>query len=429
MNKRRTSKTEARHTESTVRSTNVVESNHDERDSPEVEQQFRLFVQAVKEYAMFQLDPHGHVVSWNSGAERLKGYQAEEIVGKHFSAFYLPEDIKGGKPTRLLERAAESGQAEAEGWRVRKDKSLFWANVVVTALRGEDGTLRGFAKITRDMTERHAKEQLLAKTKEELQLRVEQRTAVLRRVNYELRTEIAERHRVEEQLRATVDQLRALAARLQSVREEERASMAREIHDELGQACTAVKMDLVLIGRKTTKGQVQLRTKIESTVGLVDGMIATLRRIASELRPRTLDDLGLIAALEWQAHEFESRTRIDCELTLPQEHIVLDDERSTAVFRIFQESLTNVVRHANASRVEARLEKIGGHLVFQIQDNGSGFDSEELKGRKSLGITGMRERALLLNGELKIEGRPGQGTSLTLRIPLPSSASGKQAPE
>jgi signal transduction histidine kinase len=189
-----------------------------------------------------------------------------------------------------------------------------------------------------------------------LELRAGQRAAVLSRVNEELRTEIAERQRAEKQLKHSRDQLRALAARLQSVREEERSSIAREIHDELGQACTAIKMDLALIGRKTTKRQVQLRAKVDSASQLVDNTIATLRRIASELRPRTLDDLGLSAALEWQAEEFESRTGIHCRVTLPQKPLALDSERSTAIFRIFQESLTNVARHAQATRVEARLE-------------------------------------------------------------------------
>src|SRR6266850_7614121 len=166
------------------------------------------------------------------------------------------------------------------------------------------------------MTARHSKDEALAKAKELLELRVEQRTAVLGRVNQELRTEIAERERAEEQLRASLDQLRALAARLRNVREEERTSIAREIHDELGQACTAIKMDLALIGHKTTKRQTRLRAKVDSATQLVDGMIVTLRRIASELRPRTLDDLGLTAALEWQAQEFESRTGIRCSVTL-----------------------------------------------------------------------------------------------------------------
>lgn len=393
------------------------------RDS---EERLRLLVHGVQEYAIFQLDPMGHVVSWNPGAERLKGYSSNEIIGKHFSLFYPQEDLLNNKPQELLEKAARHGQSEDEGWRIRKDGSRFWANVVITALRDPNRNLLGFAKLTRDMTERRKKEEALTRTKELLELRVEQRTAVLTRVNQELRTEIAERERAEEQLRNSLDQLRALAARLQSVREEERTSISREIHDELGQACTAIKMDLSLIGRKLAKKQTQLRTKVYCAIQLVDGTIAALRRIASQLRPRTLDDLGLAAALESQAQDFESRTGIPCNLILPQKALTLDPDRSTAIFRIFQESLTNVARHSHATRVEARLQVENDRVLFLVCDNGRGFDPEEAKARKSLGLVGMQERALLLNGDIKIEGVAGAGTTMTLTIPLPRPASRKK---
>lgn len=397
---------------------NVTEARKTEEVLRKSEEQFRLFVQGVQEYALFQLDPQGNVVSWNSGAQRLKGYGAEEIIGKHFSVFHSLEDVKRGKPGWLLKQAGERGQVEDEGWRIRKDGSRFWANVVLTALRNSNGTLQGYAKVTRDLTERHQREEALAKANQLLQQRVEQRAAVLARVNEELRTEIGERQRVEEQLRASLDEVRALAGRLQSVREEERGSIAREIHDELGQACTAVKMDLVLVSKKTARNQTKLREKIDSTIRLVDDMIVSLRRIASDLRPRTLDDLGLAAALEWQAQEFEKRTGITCHLKLPAERLILDGERSTAIFRIFQESLTNVARHAQATRVEAWLEVSGSELVFRIQDNGKGFIPEPRKPGKSFGLVGMQERAILLNGELKIETIPGAGTTLSLKIPF-----------
>ncbi len=402
----------------------VTDRSLAERTLRDSEERFRLLVEGVQEYAIFHLDPTGHVVSWNAGAERLKGYTSKEIIGKHFSVFYPQEDLMNDKPQNILAEATRHGQSQDEGWRIRKDGSRFWASVVITALRDPHGNLLGFAKLTRDTTEKREKENALTKAKEVLELRVEQRTAVLTRVNHELRTEIAERERAEQQLKTSLDQLRALAARLQSVREEERTSISREIHDELGQACTAIKMDLALIGRKLTKKQTQLHSKVDSAIQLVDSMIVILRRIASELRPRTLDDLGLSAALESHAQEFESRTGIRCSVTLPQEALHLDADRSTAIFRIFQESLTNVARHAHATRVEALLEIQNDRIIFQVIDNGSGFDPAEAKARRSLGLVGMQERALLLNGDLKIEGAPGAGTTLTLTIPLPRPVAG-----
>src|SRR5467141_3004383 len=205
---------------------NVTNRRHAEQALRESEERFRLLVQGVQEYAIFNLDPLGRVVSWNNGAERLKGYRAEEVLGKHFSVFYPPEGVTSGKPEQILAVATELGQSEDDGWRIRKDGSRFWANVVVTALRNAKGSLQGFAKVTRDMTDRHGKEESLAKAKELLELRVEQRTSVLARVNQKLRTEIAERVRAEEQSKASLEQLRALAERLQSAREEERSSIA-----------------------------------------------------------------------------------------------------------------------------------------------------------------------------------------------------------
>lgn len=397
---------------------NVTERKQAERALQEREERLRLLIGGVQEYAIFQLDPGGHMVSWNAGAERLKGYSADEIIGKHLSVFYPPEDVAEGKPQRILAEAARTGHIQDEGWRVRKDGSRFFAHIVLTALKDMTGSVRGFVKLTRDITAWREKEEALTKTKELLELRVEQRAAVLAQVNHELRTEIIERQRAEEQLKSSLEQLRALTARVQSVREDERSNIAREIHDELGQACTAIKMDLSLIGSKLAKTQAKLRRRIESSIKLVDEMIATLRRIAQYLRPRTLDDLGLSAALEWQAQEFQNRTGIECQLTLPPGPLALDRERSTAMFRIFQESLTNVARHAHASRVEAGIALEPGQILMHVSDNGVGFDPNEVRSKRSLGLVGMKERALLLNGSLELTAAPGAGTTLTLRIPL-----------
>lgn len=386
----------------------------------ENEETLRLLIESVSEYAIFQLDPRGHIASWNAGAQRMMGYRAEEVLGRYVSLLYDEKNTRSGRPGYNLAEAANIGESKDEGWRVRKDGTRFWASVVTAALRKANGDLHGFIKITRDVTERRTREAILKEAKEELERHVQRRAAALVQMNLDLRQEVAERKRIEGELRKSLEQLRALAARLQHVREEERALVAREMHDDLGQACTAIKMDLASIGRKTTSKESQLRAKVQSAMELVDKMIFTVRRIASELRPRTLDDLGLMAALEWQAQEFESRTGTCCILVLPKAQLELDFERSTAIFRIFQESLTNVARHAQATRVEARLEKQEDQLIFAIRDNGVGFDARQAT-RKSLGLVGMQERALLLNGELAIEGVPGSGTTVTLRIPLPQA--------
>src|SRR5206468_2525857 len=162
---------------------NVTDRKLQERLLRESEERSRLLVQDIQQHAIFQLDPMGQVVSWNAGAARLKGYASEEIIGKHFSVFYPEEDLNSKKPLHTLEQAARHGQSEEEGWRIRKDRSRFWASVVITALRDSNGSLIGFAKFTRDITERREREEVLTKAKELLELRVQQRTAVLSRVN------------------------------------------------------------------------------------------------------------------------------------------------------------------------------------------------------------------------------------------------------
>jgi PAS domain S-box-containing protein len=230
-------------------------------------------------------------------------------------------------------------------------------------------------------------------------------------------SDVSEAKRAEE-LRASGDQLRNLAARLLSVREEERTRIAREIHDELGQSLTAVRLDLSwLAGRLSGRSGVTLE-RIRSTVQLADSIIQSVRRISTNLRPAVLD-LGLAAALEWQTQEFQARTGIQCELRLLTQE-VFAPEVSTALFRIFQETLTNVARHAKATRVEVVEQKQRGRLVMRIRDNGCGFDPEDPSISRSLGLLGMRERAAILGGQVAISSAPGKGTTVTAWIPLRS---------
>ena len=219
------------------------------------------------------------------------------------------------------------------------------------------------------------------------------------------------------EVQRSLEELRALAARLQSIREEERKRVAREIHDELGQALTAIKLDLYSLLRHMPADQEERSKKTSSMLKLVDETIRSVRRISTELRPGMLDDLGLVATVEWAAGEFETRSGTKCQLDLPREHITIDPETATAVFRIFQETLTNVARHADASEVKVRLAKDDRELTLEVHDNGKGIAESKLSSHGSLGILGMRERAILLGGDLTISGAPGKGTTVRIRIP------------
>jgi len=231
-------------------------------------------------------------------------------------------------------------------------------------------------------------------------------------------SDLSETKRAEQELRASSEQLRNLTAHLLSVREEERARISREVHDELGQSLTAVKMDLAWLAGRLPRRNGQMLKRIRSTRQLADSIIQSIRRISTELRPAVLD-LGLAAAVEWQVQEFETRSGIQCKVRLPTREVVASNA-STAMFRISQEILTNVARHAKATRVEVVLQKQRDRLALLIRDNGRGFDQADPSLSKSLGLLGMRERAAILGGWVNISSAPGKGTTVTAWIPLPS---------
>ncbi len=220
------------------------------------------------------------------------------------------------------------------------------------------------------------------------------------------------------ELKESAAQLQELAASLESAREEERTQIARELHDELGQALTAVKFDLAWLGDELEKKDENLFQKIKDITARVNTLIQRVKRISTELRPGMLEDLGLVASIEWQAQDFEKHTGVRCKVNLPGEELVLTREQSLAIFRIFQEALTNVVRYAEAEQVDITLSKAGEVLVLEVKDNGKGIKAEEVTGLHSLGLLGMRERATYLGGTFDVHGTPGEGTMLRVTIPV-----------
>jgi PAS domain S-box-containing protein len=230
--------------------------------------------------------------------------------------------------------------------------------------------------------------------------------------------DVTERRLAEEQLRSSNEKLRALAARLQSVREEEAVRIAREIHDELGGALTGLKFDLSWLTRRLSEPHLEeKRRKLEAMSALIDETIQKVRNISTELRPSVLDDLGLAAAIEWQAREFQRRTEIECRIVSLEEASGLGPEKSAAVFRIFQEILTNVARHSGATLVRISLKEREGSLVLTVSDNGVGIREADISDTKSLGLLGMRERALVFGGGVEFGGKKGRGTTVTVSIP------------
>lgn len=232
-------------------------------------------------------------------------------------------------------------------------------------------------------------------------------------------TDVTERNRARAALAAAHAELRLLAAEMHDVREAERTRIARELHDELGQALTALKMDLEGLERRIPLGQGALFERTAAMRALLDSTLATTRRLSADLRPLVLDDLGLGAASEWLVQGFSERAKVPCTLHVDPALADLGEPHATVLFRVMQESLTNVARHARATRVEVTLARERDHAVLTVRDDGVGMDAQAQSKPRSYGLRGIRERVLLVGGEVTVDSRPGSGTVIRARVPLP----------
>ena len=358
----------------------------DSNDKPKAEQadQFRLLVDAVQDYAIFMLDPQGNVASWNSGAQRIKGYTPDEIIGSHFSRFYPEEDRCNHKPERMLQLATEQGRVEQEGWRVRKDGSRFWASVTITAIRDSNGQLLGFGKVTRDFSERR---------------------------------------KMEERLHESERSLRELSLHLLRSQDEERRRIGRDLHDSLGQYLAALKMNLELLARSRSADK-----HLSEAIRLTDESIKEVRTLSYLLHPPLLEESGLASAVQWYLDGFAARSHISIEFDREPAFPRLSRDLELAMFRILQEALTNVHRHSGSRTARVRLYICDDTVVLEIHDHGRGLPPELLgqgrnEGALGIGLRGMTERMLQLGGTLKVESAPEKGTSVRASAPIHRSAS------
>ena len=233
-----------------------------------------------------------------------------------------------------------------------------------------------------------------------------------------LANDITAKFEAEENLQKSNEALRSLASHIETIREKERSHMAREIHDELGQQLTGLKMDISWLNKKINSQDEAVKEKMKDAIALIDKTVITVRRIATQLRPSILDDLGLIAAMEWQSEEFEKRSEIKSIFSSNVSQLTINTDVATAVFRIFQESLTNVLRHSQATEVISFFRLENNIITLFIEDNGIGFKENEIKNKKTLGLLGMKERIQLINGKYEINGNSGKGTSVIITVPL-----------
>ena len=333
--------------------------------------------------AIVVVNPDTSIRYVNPALEKLTGFTSAELVGRKFPYPWWTKEktrkiMRNAKTQADFERVLTTEERKDEECRLKKNGEQFWVELTSKPI------MRGG------------------------------------QFQYHLScwVDITERKRAEEQLEKSRQELAELSRHLESRREEERARIALEIHDELGQMLTGLKMDLAWLTKRIAKDEKLMHQKAKSMLKLLDLTMQSVKRISTELRPRLLDDLGLVAAIEWQAQEFEKITGIKCEVACYPEDITLDHECSTTIFRVFQETLTNIFRHANATKVNVRFIGQRSKIMLRVRDNGKGITEDDFSSPKAFGLIGMRERAYSQGGKLQISGIPGKGTTVVLTIPL-----------
>jgi PAS domain S-box-containing protein len=352
------------------------------------------------------LDPDGNIATWNTGAERIKGYKPWEIIGRHFSVFYPEDDLKSRKPWHELEVAAKEGRFEDEGWRLRKDGSQFWANVIITAIRDESGRLLGFGKVTRDLTEKK-------RAHEELE-----------QAHRNLQTEVMERRSADKKLHKSEESLRRLSQHLLRTQDEERKRIGRDLHDSLGQCLAILKINLDSLQLALPAAESKAISQIEQCLELTDEAIREVRTIAYVLYPPMLEELGLNSAISWYLDGFASRSEIKITFDAAPELKRLERPVELALFRVLQESLTNVHRHSESPTAHIRLFEENGSAVLEVEDEGKGFpeamldlDRDELASSFGVGLRGMSERLRDLGGTIELKPAKKQGAIVRAAVP------------
>jgi PAS domain S-box-containing protein len=333
--------------------------------------------------AVIEWDKDLYITRWSEQAEKIFGWKASEVLGRNrydqdFPIVYKEDEEKVAKVDYELMQGLVDRNLSLNRNYTKEGKVIYceWYNSV---LRDEKGNVITILSLIQDVTERK---------------------------------------RTEEKLNESYEQIRSLSEHLRSIREEERKYIAREIHDELGQYLTVLKMDVGVLNKKLNHTDDFVQRKLNGLSDNIDNAVHTVRRIASELRPTVLDELGLAAAIAWHLEEFEKRSGIKTHFTEPEKELDLPEPVKTNLFRIFQESMTNVARHANATDVTIDLTPSKGHLTLSIADNGIGLATEVLSQKKTMGILGMKERTAIIGGTYEIQSAPGKGTLITVKVPL-----------
>jgi PAS domain S-box-containing protein len=366
---------------------------------------------------LFLTDSEGQYVYVNEYWSEITGLSPDETYGEGWAKALCSVDKE-----RVLNEWHQAVQRDlpfgSEFCFQHQSGMKKWVIGKAIAERGIHGERLGYVGTITDITDRKKMEEELQKAHDELEKRVAERTTQLFESNKSLKQEIAKRIGIEEELKESQERLRNLTKHLQRTREQERAFLSRELHDKLGQVLTAMKMDIRWIEKQLPGDGALILERLHSIILLLDDAILSVQKISMLLRPPALDDFGLCEAIKLVITNFEEKTNIPCKFISTPQQIVLNREISIEIFRIFQEAFTNITRHADAKNVLVLLKNTGNKLILEVRDDGRGITKKEIMDHKSIGLTGMRERAYAMKGNLSIIGMRGKGTTVTLNIPL-----------
>lgn len=384
------------------------------------EKRFRTLFENVPT-GMYRITPDGQLLDANPAFVEMLGFSSiEELAVHEIDYQHLRSDVDWKEVKKTIERDGEIKGLESL-WNKRDGTKIFVLENI-TVIKTTDGNVLFYEGTIEDITKRKVAENKLKEVNLNLEKEIGRRTAQLIKANEYLRKEISERRLKEDELKKSYDHLRALTKHLESVREEERTKISREVHDELGQSLTGLKIDLDLLKKQLSESgdnreNDKLTEGIRNMASLVDYNIQSVRRIAMELRPGVLDDLGTVAAIEWQLQDFEKRTGIKCQFSSGVEDFPLSREVSTDLFRIFKEVITNVARHSKATLVKVKLNEYRNKCLLEVQDNGVGISNDVIVAPQSLGLLGIKERALGIGGNVKITSNVNKGTKIIVVVP------------
>ncbi|MFL6468036.1 MAG: PAS domain-containing sensor histidine kinase [Pyrinomonadaceae bacterium] len=374
------------------------------------ERRFNQLMEKVTNFAIIFKDTNGIIEEWNVGAENIFGWTREEAIGKSIQMIYTPTDRANGESQREMQTAAAEGKAEDERWHTRHDGSLFYASGLLHAIY-EEGVLTGFVKIVRDLTQRVSLEAALHDAKNQMAAKLEEKTDEFNKTFKVLTLEAARRER---------DSIlhSALVRRVMMTQEDERKRIARDLHDQFGQKLTALRLRMA--GLKAEIGEdSELRDRLERLEILANDLDSDVSFLAWELRPATIDELGLETTLDNFIDEWSQQFEIAAEFNLARSAKKrLASVLEINLYRIAQEALNNIAKYAKASNVNVTLTDVDHSVALTVKDDGVGFDPDEERGEeRGLGLVGMGERAAILQGRLEIESAKGKGTTVRVQVP------------